>query len=139
MEQYHGLEAVSKFLGEAGSFFVATEDGDQAKTRPFSFQMLRDGKLYFVTGKHKDVYQQMLKNPKVEVCAFKGQDIIRIWGKAVFVDSEELFAECVKVLPLLAQIYNDQTGFKPAVFYLEDPKAEYSNLVDYTKKYPIGL
>lgn len=139
MAKIQGLETVGKFLGETGTFFLATEDGDQAKTRPISFQMYEDGKLYFVTGRHKDVYQQMLKNPKVEVCGFKGADIVRIWGKSVVVDDDQLFERCKKVLPLLGQIYNDQTGFKAAVFYIENPKAEYSNMVDYTQKYEIEL
>lgn len=74
MSKIQGLEEVSKFLGEAGTFWLATEDGDQAKTRPVSFQMYEDGKIYFLTGKHKDVYQQMLKNPKVEICGCKQVD-----------------------------------------------------------------
>lgn len=139
MSKIQGLEEVSKFLGEAGTFWLATEDGDQAKTRPVSFQMYEDGKIYFLTGKHKDVYQQMLKNPKVEICGFKGADIVRIWGKTVFVDDEALFEKCKKVLPLLGQIYNDKTGYKPAIFYFENPKAEYSNMIDYTQKYEIEL
>lgn len=139
MAKIEGLEAVSKFLGESGTFFLATEDGDQAKTRPVSFQMYEDGKLYFVTGRHKEVYQQMLKNPKIEVCGFKGADIVRIWGKSVIVDDDALFDRCKKVLPLLGQIYNEQTGYKIAIFYIENPKAEYSNMVDYTMKYEIKL
>ena len=140
MAKIQGLKAVSDFLGQAGTFWLATEDGDQAKTRPVSFQMYEDGKIYFLTGKHKDVYQQMLKNPKVEICGFHGADIVRIWGKSHIVeDDQELFERCKKVLPLLGQIYNDQTGYKPAIFYIEDPKAEYSNMIDYTKKYEIEL
>ncbi len=120
-------------------FFLATEDGEQPKTRPVSFQMYYNGKLYFTVGKHKEVYSQIVKNPQVEVCGFKGADIVRIWGKAVVDDDPALFEKAKEVLPLLGQIYNDQTGLKAAVFTLEDAKAEYSNMVDYSLKKAIEL
>lgn len=138
-EKIKGLEAVVKFLSDSGTFYVATEDGDQAKTRPFSFIMYQDGKAYFITGKHKDVYRQMLANPGFEACGSKGADIVRLWGKAVFDEDQKLFEKCVELLPLLGKIYNDETGLKAAVFHLEDPQAEYSNMVDYFLKYRIEL
>lgn len=139
MSEIKGLQGISEFLGNAGTFFLATEDGDQAKTRPISFQMYHNGKLYFTVGKHKDVYKQIEKNPLVEVCGFKGSDIVRIWGKAVVDDDPALFEKAKEVLPLLGQIYNEQTGLKAAVFTLEDAKAEYMNMIDYSLKKAIEL
>ncbi len=139
MSEIKGAEGISEFLGNAGTFFLATEDGDQPKTRPVSFQMLENGKIYFGVGKHKDVFHQIEKNPKVEICAYKGKDIVRYYGTAVVDDDPALFDRAVKVLPLLAQIYNEQSGLKLALFYLKDAKAEYSDMVDYTKKTPIEL
>lgn len=102
--------------------------------------MLLDGKIYFGVGRHKDVFHQIEKNPLVEICAYKGMDIVRYYGKAVVEpENPELFAKAAKVLPLLNQIYNEKTGLKLALFYIEDGKAEYSNLVDYSKKHPIAL
>ena len=139
MSEIKGIDGLSNFLKEAGTFFLATEDGDQPKTRPVSFQMVVNGKLYFGVGKHKDVYAQMLKNPKVEICAYKGSDIVRYYGKAVVDDAPELFTKAVEVLPLLSQIYNEESGLKLAVFSLEDATAEYSNMVDYNQKHIIEL
>lgn len=139
MAEINGIEGISKFLGEAGTFYLATEDGAQPKTRPISFQMLENGKIYFGVGKHKDVFHQIEKNPLVEVCAFKGSDIVRYYGKAVVDDDPALFDKAVKVLPLLGQIYNEESGLKLALFYLEDAKAEYSNMVDYNLKKEISL
>lgn len=139
MSEIKGLKGVSEFLGQAGTFFLATEDGEQAKTRPVSFQMYYNDKLYFTVGNHKEVYSQIVKNPHVEVCGFKGADIVRIWGKAVVDDDPALFEKAKEVLPLLGQIYNEETGLKAAVFTLEDAKAEYSNMVDYNLKEEIEL
>lgn len=139
MSEFKGIESISKFFGEAVTFFLATEDGKQPKARPVSFQMLVDGKIYFVVGRHKDVFHQIEANPLVEICAFKGADIVRYYGEAVIDDDPTLFDKAVKVLPLLAQIYNEQTGFKTGFFYLKDAKAEYSNMVDYSLKKEIEL
>ena len=139
MSDIKGIEGIHEFLGKAGTFFLATEDGEQPKVRPLSFQMYENGKIYFGVGKHKDVFHQIEKNPRVEVSGFKGPDIIRYYGKAVVGDNPALFDKAVKVLPLLAQIYNEKTGFKLALFYLEDAKAEYSNVVDYSLKKQIEL
>ena len=139
MSDIKGIEGIHEFLGKAGTFFLATEDGDQPKTRPLSFQMLENRKLYFGVGKHKDVFHQIEKNPRVEVCGFKGADIVRYYGKAVVDDDPALFEKAVKVLPLLGQIYNEKSGLKLALFSLADAKAEYSNMVDYTLKKAIEL
>ena len=139
MNEIKGISEVSKFLGEAGTFFLATVDGEQPKTRPVSFQMLHNGKIYFGVGKHKKVYAEMQKNPLVEICAFKGSDIVRYYGKSVVDDNPELFDAAVKVLPLLAQIYNEKSGLKLAIFSLENAKAEYSNMLDYNLKKEIEL
>ena len=140
MSDIKGIDGIYKFFGEAGVFWLATEDGAQPKVRPISFQMLVDGKLYFGIGRHKDVFKQMEKNPLVEICAYKEMDIVRYYGKAVIEpENPELFTEAVKVLPLLAQIYNEQTGLKLALFHIEDGKAEYSNLVDYSLKHQVSL
>ncbi len=134
-----GIEGISKFLAKAGTFYLATADGDQPKTRPMGFQMLYNGKLYFGAGKHKRVYAQMLKNPKVEICAFKGSDIVRYYGKAVVDDDPALFEAARKAFPFLDRIYNEQTGLKLAIFSLEDAKAEWIDMVDYDKKEEIEL
>ena len=139
MSEIKGINGISEFLGEAGTFFLATEDGNQPKTRPVSFQMVENGKLYFAIGKHKDAYKQIQANPLVEICGFKGADIVRYYGKAVVDDNPALFEKAAQVLPLLNQIYNEQTGLKVAIFSLENAKAEYSNMVDYSLKKEIEL
>jgi len=55
------------FLESCGQYFLATMDGDQPRVRPFSFCDVIDGQVYFMTRKHKDVYKQLVKNPKVQM------------------------------------------------------------------------
>lgn len=139
MVEIKDISGLSKFLGDAGTFFLATVDGDQPKARPLSFQMLVNGKIYFGVGKHKDVYAQIQKNPKVEISAFKGGDIVRYYGKAIVDDDPALFEKAIEVLPFLKQIYNDETKLKLAIFSIEDAKVEYSDMADYNLKKEIKL
>ena len=50
-----GIERVCQFLDEAGTYYLATVEGDQPRVRPFGTILLCGGKLYIQTGKVKDV------------------------------------------------------------------------------------
>lgn len=78
------MKEVYDFLKKAGVFFVATQDGEKPKVRPFGFVMVYNDRLYFCTNNQKDVYRQMQKNANVEICACLGAEWIRVQGEAVF-------------------------------------------------------
>ena len=65
------MERVCTFLKEAGTYYLATVDGDQPRVRPFGTIHIFEGKLYIQTGRGKDVAKQLAANPKAEICAFK--------------------------------------------------------------------
>ena len=65
------MNEVLEFLKSAGTYYLATVDGDQPRVRPFGTADLFEGKLYIQTGKVKDVSKQLAANPKAEICAFK--------------------------------------------------------------------
>ena len=65
------MEEVQAYLKECGAFFIATADDDQPRVRPFGVSEIINGRLYLMTGKVKDVYKQMAKNGKFEICALK--------------------------------------------------------------------
>ncbi len=84
------MEEVQNYLKECGTFFIATVDGDQPHVRAFGVSEIIDGRLYIMTGKVKDVYKQMTKNGKFEICALKpsGSEWMRLSG--VLVNDETL-------------------------------------------------
>ena len=47
------MQEVYEFLKAAGTYYLATMDGDQPRVRPFGTIDLFDGKLYIQTGKRK--------------------------------------------------------------------------------------
>jgi uncharacterized pyridoxamine 5'-phosphate oxidase family protein len=118
------MSKINDFLNEAGVFFLATEDGDQPKLRPLGAHLEMDGKILFGVGNFKDVYRQMQENPKVEIVACKqGGHWLRYTGTASF-ETDEKYAEMMlDAAPNLRNIYNEKTGYKLAVFHLEQATA----------------
>jgi uncharacterized pyridoxamine 5'-phosphate oxidase family protein len=119
-----GAQRIDEFMNEAQVFFLATVDGDKPKNRPLGFHLLKDGKLYFGVGNHKDVFKQMQENPYVEIVALVETDFLRYYGKVVFEPDYELADAIVSGNEFLQGIYNDETGFKLAIFHLEEATAE---------------
>ena len=68
------IEKVSRFLEEAGTYYLATVEGDQPRVRPFGTVLVYDGRLYIQTGKVKPVSKQLAANPKAEICAARGRN-----------------------------------------------------------------
>ena len=77
------MERVVNFLKEAEIYYLATVEGDQPRVRPFGTAHIFEGKLYIQTGKVKDVSKQIHANPKVEICAFKNGEWLRVAGELV--------------------------------------------------------
>ena len=117
------MSKINDFLTETGVFFLATTDGDQPRMRPLGAHAEIDGKVVFGVGTYKDVYQQMLKNPLVEIVACKANGHwLRYTGRAVF-DDESVAAQMIAGSATLQSLYNEKTGRKLAAFHLEDATA----------------
>ncbi len=72
------MKRVEQFLKEAGTYYLATVEGDQPRVRPFGTAHIFEDKLYIQTGKVKDVSKQLHTNPKAEICAFKDGEWLRV-------------------------------------------------------------
>ncbi len=81
------MQRIYDFIKNAGTYFVATTDGDQPRVRPFGTIDLYNGKLGIQTGKKKELFKQLEKNPKLELCAFNGGAWIRVAGEVYADDS----------------------------------------------------
>ncbi len=123
-----GAERIEEFLNDANVCYLATVDGDKPKNRPLGFHLLKDGKIYFGVGNHKEVYKQMENNPNVELVALVETDFLRYYGKVVFEESYEFAESIVAESEFLQGIYNDETGYKLAIFHLEEATAEIRNI-----------
>lgn len=77
------MNEVLEFLKSCGTFFLATDDGDQPRVRPFGAVCEFEGKLYIVTNNQKKVYAQMLDNAKVEICGMSKGTWLRVEARAI--------------------------------------------------------
>ncbi|WP_027624623.1 pyridoxamine 5'-phosphate oxidase family protein [Clostridium lundense] len=123
------MEKVLNFLSENPIFYFATVEDNKPKVRPFGFFMEHEGKLYFGMGDHKLCYKQVQANKNVEISTANAQgQWIRISGTAVFDDREDALKKAFETMPSLTQIYNEQTGFHLALFYLDNIQAEIADM-----------
>ena len=120
------MEKVAKFLKDAEVYYLATVDGDQPRVRPFGTVNVFDGKLYIQTGKVKDVSKQIHKNPKVEICAFKNGEWLRVAGELVEDDRREARQSMLDAYPSLQKMYSADDG-NTEVFYFKDATATFSS------------
>lgn len=84
-------EDVLAFVKENPACFISTMDGDQPRVRGFLTVLFDDGKLYFTTGSMKRVYDQIKKNPKIELC-YASRDFrktLRISGRIEIIEDRE--------------------------------------------------
>lgn len=100
------MQRVEKFLKEAETYYLATVEGDQPRVRPFGTINIFEGKLYIQTGKSKDVSKQIHKNPKVEICAFKGGEWLRVAGELESDDRYEAKKSMLDAYPSLQKMYS---------------------------------
>ena len=112
---------------EAPTYYLATMDGDQPRVRAFGTVDLFEGKLYIQTGKNKDVYKQIMANPKVEICACAGPDWWRITGTLVADDRVEAKKHMLDGYPSLRSMY-DENDDNTIVLYFDHASARFSSL-----------
>lgn len=120
------MEKVYQFLKDAETYYLATVDGDQPRVRPFGTAHVFEGKLYIQTGKSKDVSKQITVNPKVELCAFKDGEWLRVSGILVEDDRAEARKSMLDAYPNLRAMYDENDG-NTQVFYLKDAAATFSS------------
>ena len=65
------MNRIDGLLAAAKVFYLATVDGDQPKLRPLGAHHVVDGKVWFGVGEFKNVYRQLVANPKCEVVALQ--------------------------------------------------------------------
>ena len=120
------MERVCKFLKDAGTYYLATVEGDQPRVRPFGTAHIFEGRLYIQTGKVKPVSRQLMANPKAEICAFHNGTWVRIAGELVEDDRVEARKSMLDAYPSLRKMYDENDG-NTQVFYFRNATATFSS------------
>lgn len=120
------MQEVHDFLKKCGTYYLATLEGDQPRVRPFGTIHLFEGKLYIQTGKVKAVAKQMAANPKVEICAWDGEQWLRVQATVVDDPRVEAKQSLLDAYPELKGMYS-ATDDNTQVLYLKDAVATFSS------------
>lgn len=73
-------EEIFKLMNENPVFYLATTEDDQPKVRGMLLYRADENGIIFHTSSAKDIYSQIMKNPKVEMCFFSNGVQIRVAG-----------------------------------------------------------
>ena len=125
------MESVNKvfeFLQNAGTFYLATVEGDQPRVRPYGAMMLYEGKIYVMAFGETNATRQIASNPKAEICAFKGQTL-RIQCKLVEDNRPETQKALIEKMPVLKPALGEN-GEKGVMYYLADATATFFKMME---------
>ena len=120
------MQEVYDFLKAAGTYYLATVEGDQPRVRPFGTVDLFEGRLYIQTGRSKAVSRQIQANPKAELCAFKDGVWLRV---SCELERDDRLAEKQHMLaqyPELQAMYSAEDD-NTEVLFLKNAAATFSS------------
>ena len=111
-----GIQKVFDFLQKAGTFYLATVEGDQPRVRPYGAMLFFEGKIYIMAFGKTNATRQIADNCKAEICAFKGQTL-RIECKLVEDNRQEVGRALVEKMPVLKDALGEN-GENGVMYYL---------------------
>ena len=104
-------------------FYIATIDNNKPRVRPFSSICEFEGNAYICSGKQKEIYNQLEKNPYIEISGmYDGGSWIRVSAKAL-IDSRIEAQEAMLNDPTgPSQLYKPNDG-RFVVYRIDEVKA----------------
>lgn len=121
-----GLETALAYLQAVPAWYLATSAGGQPHVRPFSFARIQDGKLWFCTATTKDVWEELVANPRFEATSWwPGHGWLILRGRAGLVDeaSAEMREAGWRHLEGLGEHYDGPDDETLTFFSAEDAQA----------------
>ena len=119
------MNEILEFLQRCKTYYIATIENNEPRIRPFGTIDIFDGHLTIQTGKVKDVSKQIHINPNISICAFDGNEWIRINAKAIEDERIEAAEHMLEQYPSLLPMYKAGDG-NCEIFKLVDVKATIS-------------
>ena len=122
------VKKVYDFLEKAGTFYLATVEGDQPRVRPYGALLYFEDKIYIMAFGKTNATRQIAANQKAEICAFKGQTL-RIECELVEDNRPEVGKALVDKMPSLKAALGEN-GENGVMYYLADAKANFFKLME---------
>ena len=109
-----------RFAKENPVTFIGTADGDQPRVRAFSMWTADMSGFYYHTGTTKDVYRQLQKNPKLELCFCTppgpGMRMMRVAGKVEFLPDPSFEERLYKERPWVKDLNKNLPESRLVIF-----------------------
>ena len=112
-------QKIYDFLKAAPCYYIATVDKDQPHVRPFGTILIFEDRLYVQTGRKKNVGRQLLANGKVEICAMKEKQVLRVTGTLVEDPRREAKAAMLDAYPGLKKMYSPDDDNTMVLYFKE--------------------
>ena len=122
------INKVFEFLQSAGTFYLATVEGEQPRVRPYGAMMLYEDKIYIMAFGLTNATRQIAANPKAEICAFKGMTL-RIECKLVEDNRPETQKALIEKMPALKPALGEN-GENGVMYYLADATATFFKMME---------
>lgn len=122
------VNKVFEFLQSAGTFYLATVEGDQPRVRPYGAMMLYEGKIYIMAFGLTNATRQIEANPKAELCAFKGMTL-RIECTLKEDNRPETQKALIEKMPVLKPALGEN-GENGVMYYLADATASFFKMME---------
>lgn len=114
-------QEILAFLNSNPIFHIATADGDTPHVRGMLLYRADEDGIVFNTGKIKDLYHQLNRNPKVELCfsngIFENLIQVRVAGTVEALDDLDLKKEIVAKREFLKP-WVDKVGYDQLAVYV---------------------
>jgi pyridoxamine 5'-phosphate oxidase len=126
---------IIQFINANPACHLATADGNQPRVRGMMMYRADEQGILLHTGTPKDLYKQLMANPRVELCFNNMTDgvQVRVSGKAELVEDQKLKEEIVANRPFMKPII-DQHGYKiVAIFRVRNATATVWTMADNLK------
>jgi len=118
------MQEVIAFLTKNWAVFLATSDKGEARVRPFQFQFAEGNRLWFCTSKTKEVYAQLVADPRLEFAAIsKDMATVRVKGTANLDDDMGVKRRILEANALVRGIYGTAENPDFTVFSVDHGSA----------------
>ena len=119
-------EALDFLAGNKDVAFATIGTNGRPMLRIFQIMKIDGHTLYFATNIRKNVYQELLSNPAIEILAYKDNISVRVSGDAVFDVPGAVQKEIYDTNPVLKRLYPNYREL--AYFSMEIERLDYYDL-----------
>jgi uncharacterized pyridoxamine 5'-phosphate oxidase family protein len=116
-------DEIMSFVNANPTCYLATVEGDVPHVRAMGMYKADERGILIQLSSVKDMYQQLVNNPKVELCFNGSGKQVRVNGRAEFLETKEIKEEVLKARPFLKGLVDEKGLDVIKIFRVADATA----------------